>query len=298
MAEYDAFGRKIGEDTLSGLGGTSEPSKEAPRPQPAPPRGDATPSPDAVRPEPARPETVRPEPSAPPKFVQDRRQLAAQLGAALSQAAAARTAGGLGTPRRSAAGRGCLVGVVVLLVLIGAAVLGVVALVGTVSDVADKARTTPANPTTGRPAAAPKGLAPRSLVRPATFATALRRLQSSEAGRLTNLRLAPERIDVQLLTWAGRLRSVQLLPGGQWQRLGSDSGPGFDRAPTIPFARLNPAAPARLARRGAARLHERVARLQYLVPTFSTGKLTWAAYFPRSRYVIGDASGRVLYVFR
>ncbi len=35
-----------------------------------------------------------------------------------------------------------------------------------------------------------------------------------------------------------------------------------------------------------------VATLQYLVPTKFNGKLMWAAYFTRGRYVLGDASGR------
>ena len=81
-------------------------------------------------------------------------------------------------------------------------------------------------------------------------------------------------------------------PGGAVKRFGSDSGPGFDSTRTIPFARLRPGAPQRLARQGAAKLHVPVSTLQYLVPTLFSGKVTWAAYFKRSRYVIGDAAGR------
>jgi hypothetical protein len=291
VAEYDAFGRKIGEDTLEGLGSTSEgqsrpawPEEPAARPEPAP-------APERIfEPEPVTPspDAVRPKPAAAPSDTASRQQLAAQLGAALSQAAAARATTGLPTARRSA-GRGCLIAGVVVLVLIGAAIIGVVALVGTVSDVVDES-IEQAKPT--RPVVVPKGLGVRSLVRPARFADALRDLRSQEAGRLTNLRLAPERIDVQLLTSAGRLRSLQLKPGGKWERFGSDSGAGFDSVGTIPFARLNPAAPARLARRGARKIGVPVTDLQYLVPTLTGGRVTWGAYFSRSRYVLGDSAGR------
>jgi hypothetical protein len=81
-------------------------------------------------------------------------------------------------------------------------------------------------------------------------------------------------------------------PGGAIARLGPDSGPGFDSSPTIPFGRLRPGAPQRLARQGAAKLHVPVSTLQYLVPTLFSGTVTWAAYFKHSRYVIGDAAGR------
>ncbi len=137
----------------------------------------------------------------------------------------------------------------------------------------------------------PKGIAGRSLVRRDHFAAALRRMSRSEL-RLTHLRLAPERIDATLLTRGGRLRHVQVQPGGALRRFGTDSGPGFDTTRTIPFARLNPAAPQRLARRGAAKLGVRVSTLQYLVPTLFSGTVTWAAYFKRGRYVLGDAAGR------
>jgi len=63
---------------------------------------------------------------------------------------------------------------------------------------------------------------------------------------------------------------------------------------TIPFAQLDPAAPARLARRGAAKLRQRTADLQYLVPTRFAGEVRWGAYFLRGRYVVGDSAGNYL----
>ena len=85
---------------------------------------------------------------------------------------------------------------------------------------------------------------------------------------------------------------MQVQPGGEAKQLGPDSGPGFDSASTIPFARLDPRAPQRLARRGARKLRVPVSTLQYVVPSRFSGKIMWAAYFKRSRYVIGDARGR------
>ncbi|MEO8690950.1 MAG: hypothetical protein ABI611_22390, partial [Solirubrobacteraceae bacterium] len=110
--------------------------------------------------------------------------------------------------------------------------------------------------------------------------------------RLTSLHLAPERINAQLLTRGGRLRHVQVQPGGAVEQFGSDSGPGFDTATTIPFSRLDPRAPQRLARRGAAKLRVKVSTLKYLVPTRFSGKIMWAAYFEHGRYVLGDGAGR------
>ena len=135
-----------------------------------------------------------------------------------------------------------------------------------------------ATPEAAEPAAAPpKGVRGRSLVRRDHFAAALAKLRGSEL-RLTHLRLAPERIIAQQLTRGGRLRTVQVQPGGEMKQLGPDSGPGFDTASTIPMSRLNAGAPQRLARRGAAKLHVPVSTLQYLVPSLFSGKVTWVAY--------------------
>ena len=61
---------------------------------------------------------------------------------------------------------------------------------------------------------------------------------------------------------------------------------------TIPYARLNPGAPQRLARRGAKEHGVPITELQYAVPTYSGDKLTWVVYFTGGRYVLGDARRR------
>jgi hypothetical protein len=258
VAKYDAFGREIGEDTLGGLGSGASaeaaPVSEASTPQPQP-----QPEPRAQRPSVTIP---------------------------------------LHPHGRRRSGRWLLLVVLfILLIFVAPLVIGAVAIFNTVDDateavrggIEDSLKIAPGTP--AKPAVAPKGVAGRSLVRKANFAAALAKLRSSEL-RLTNLRLAPERIDVQLLTRGGRLRSQQVQPGGAIKRFGSDSGPGFDQSRTIPFARLKPGAPQRLARSGAAKLGVRVSTLQYLVPTLFSGRITWAAYFKRGRYVLGDAAGR------
>jgi hypothetical protein len=324
VAKYDAFGREIGEDTLAGLGGSpSQPT--GPSWQERNDRDEATwqaaekvevarlqTAADAADAQAERAEDARQDAAGdarwtapggqPPKptFVRpaaddpERRALAAQLGGVLNQAAAARATGTRPTVtgQRRGAGRGWLIATVVVLAVLGLLIASVVGLVSSV-DVktgGTSGGTITAAPEPAKPA--PQGLAAGSLVRRDNLAAALREIRSSGGGRLTHLRVAPERIDATLLTPAGRLRNVQMRPGGQLERLGPDSGPGFDQTSTIPFSRLNPAAPQRLARAGAERIHVPVSTLQYAVPTVFSGTLNWAAYFKRGRYVLGNASGR------
>ena len=284
MPKYDAFGREIGEDTLGGLGSgaTAEPAEEseiaedgysgataapAPAPEPTPPRAEQPVFTTTPQPQP-QPRSQRPGVTIP-----------------------------LRPQRRRRGGRWLIFVVLfILFIFIAPLVIGAVAIFNIVDDATDTVRggiedslkVAPGNP--AKPAVAPKGIAGRSLVGRANFAAALAKLRSSE-GRLTHLRLAPERINATLLVRGGRLRHVHVQPGGAIERLDPDSGPGFD-PPTIPFGRLKPGAPQRLARRGAAKLGVPVSTLQYLVPINFGGKVTWAAYFKRARYVIGDAAGR------
>jgi hypothetical protein len=316
VPKYDAFGREIGEDTLQGLGGSPTPAPaesawetrterdeatwqaaervEVARQQAAAEAADV----QAERTEEARQDAAGTSrytaaPTAPDEA--QRKALASQLSGVLSQAAAARTSAGtpsIGVRKRSA-GKGCLIAFVVLLTILGVLTAAIVGLVNSV-DVTTGGTSGPAKiiPDAIKPKPAPKGLGAGSLVRPDNFTAALTQIRTKGGGRLTHLRVAPERIDAQLLTGAGRLRSVQVKPGGKLERFGPDSGAGFDQSTTIPFARLNPAAPQRLARAGAERIGVPVATLQYLVPTKFNGRLMWAAYFTRGRYVLGDASGR------
>ena len=304
MPKYDAFGREIGEDTLAGLGGApskpTEPSWQERNDR------DAATWDAAEKVEAARLETSADAADAQAERAEDARQEAAgesrwtapgeqpprptfvRPGTDDAQRRARPTV----TVQRRGAGRGCLIATIVVLAIFGLLIAGIAGLVSSV-DIktgGTSGGTITSAPETAKPA--PQGLAAGSLVRRGNLAAALKQIQTSGGGRLTQLRVAPERIDATLLTPAGRLRNVQIKPGGQMERFGPDSGPGFDQASTIPFSRLNPAAPQRLARAGAERIHVPVSTLQYAVPTVFSGALTWAAYFKRGRYVLGDASGR------
>jgi hypothetical protein len=313
VPKYDAFGREIGEDTLQGLGGSPTPAPAESAWETRTERDEATwqaaeqvevarqqAAADAADVQAERTEDARQDAAGASRYTAapdeaQRTGLASQLSGVLSQAAAARTSAGtpsIGVRKRSA-GKGCLIAFVVLLTILGVLTAAIVGLVNSV-DVKTGGVSGPAKiiPDAIKPKPAPKGLGAGSLVRQDNFTAALTQIRTKGGGRLTHLRVAPERIDAQLLTGAGRLRSVQVKPGGTLERFGPDSGAGFDQSTTIPFARLNPAAPQRLARAGAERIGVPVATLQYLVPTKFNGRLMWAAYFTRGRYVLGDASGR------
>lgn len=281
MPKYDAFGREIGEDTLSGLGSGASESAAPPHAEPVPMEAGSplrAPEPAPAQPPPQPQPTFTAGPAQPRPQAKPERPFVSIP---------------LRPPRqRRRRGLGFIV-LFALVVFLGPLLVGGLVIFSAVDGATDAVRdgiesiATPELPA----AVPPKGVSGRSLVRRDHFAAALAKLSGSEL-RLTHLRLAPERIDAQLLTRGGRLRSVQVKPGGDLEQLGSDSGAGFDTASTIPFSRLDPRAPQRLARRGAAKLHVPVSTLQYLVPTLFSGKLTWVAYFKRGRYVMGDAAGR------
>ena len=220
MPKYDAFGREIGEDTLSGLGSGAPdrpaPEAEAARIEPGSPLREPEParSTPPVQPQPqphaftAGP--AQPQPQSPPP-----RQPFVSIP--------------MRPPRpRRRRGAGFVLLFVLFLFVAPLLIGGFVAfnaVDGATQSVRDGLESTikaiPATPEA--PAVAPKGVGGRSLVRRDHFAAALAKLSGSEL-RLTHLRLAPERIDAQLLTRGGALRSVQVKPGGESEQLGPDSG--------------------------------------------------------------------------
>jgi hypothetical protein len=153
----------------------------------------------------------------------------------------------------------------------------------------------PAATSTGTAADAPGGRAPRglgrgSLLRPRAFAGALARLRGERLGRVQSIRLAPDRVDAQLLGPDGRLRAVQVRSGAELAVLSiSEAGP----QETVAFRRIDASAPQRLVRAAAERLGRRPATIDYLVLTPSGRAGAWAAYFRSGEIVAGDSSGRV-----
>ena len=130
------------------------------------------------------------------------------------------------------------------------------------------------------------------MIRPAEFRRALAQLRGRAIGRVQTLRLAPERIDAALLTRRTTLVNVQLRHDGKFQRF-SETGGGFGHLDTIPYARLDPAAPQRLVRAAAAKLHRPTSRIDYLVPSITSGAVTWGAYFKGGAIFLADARGHI-----
>ena len=209
MPEYDAFGREIGEDPLASWRATEPAAKPQPEPAPAPASADPpapTPDPPAPAPDPslatpAPPITGSPTRREPPSSPRIRRR----------------------RPR-----------VVSRLILLLVIVIAAANLIGGAADkVKDAVDDLPTlTPPAVAPKAAPVGLRPGSMIRPAELRRALADLRARRIGRIRTLRLAPERIDASFLTRRTTLANVQLRHDGQFQRF-SESGAGRIRGAEI-----------------------------------------------------------------
>jgi hypothetical protein len=254
VPKYDAFGREIGDDPLKSLRENTNPAPAettrvevaAPEPETEAWSGEHEPEPVAAAAEPVF--VPRPE------FVRPRRRR------------------GFG-----------LAGLLVLVAGVGAIGLVTNSAVEKGTDLID--RITPELPDVESTAPPPVGLEADSLIREGNFARAMRTLADSGLGRPTSLRIAPERIDAQLLE-GGTLHIVQVTPDGELREFGSSQGSGRP----IAYKAIDPAAPERLVRRGAnGKSPPR--SINYLV--ISPGPpQTVGAYFKTGRIVIGDAHGR------
>ena len=142
------------------------------------------------------------------------------------------------------------------------------------------------------PPATPRGVGRGSLLRPFAFGAAIKRLRNGGFGQLTNLRVAPERIDATLLTKGGALRHVQIVPGGELRRFGTATG-GFRGVPTMSLAAIDSGAPQRLTRSAAERLGIVPGRVNYLVYTRFGGITQWNVYFTGGQIFSADARGRI-----
>jgi hypothetical protein len=137
-----------------------------------------------------------------------------------------------------------------------------------------------------------RGLSVTSLLRPASFGKAVTKLRTGGYGRLTNLRVAPDRIDASMLTKGGRLRQVQIVPGGA-ARVLATSPSGFAGAPTMTMKGIDRGAPNRLTRSAAERLGVPASRVDYLVLTDFAGTRQWNVYFKGGQIFSADAHGRI-----
>lgn len=202
--------------------------------------------------------------------------------------------GGLGP-----AARGCA-SLLVALLIVAAITVAVIVGIGTSTSTSDtstsssSAATAPtpravsAAPAPARPAAPPAGLGTRSLIREGNFARALRRLRGR--GRLRILRVAPDRMDAQLVTSGGRLRNVQVTSDGSLRDLGT-AGSGAGGLPAIPLARVDAGAPQRIVRAAARQAHANPSRVDYLVLLELPNGQAWNVYFTSGLHFTADAHG-------
>ena len=142
---------------------------------------------------------------------------------------------------------------------------------------------TPAQPTGAAPPPA------RSLIDATAMAGALRKLRGH--GRLRPLRVAPERIDAQLVTRTGALRNMQVTADGAVRDFGA-AGSGAGGLPTIPFSQVDAAAPERIVRAAARRAGRGLSRVDYLVLLMLSNGQSWNVYFkPDGLHFSADRHG-------
>lgn len=299
MPEYDAFGREIGEDTHSGLGGSDADSKSRARPadewtaeqlaSASAAEAPAAPPPVPVTAlQPGSPLQPQQPQAQPPPHQQQQRIQSPSFNVPVS---------GISMPRRRRSGVGCLVGLVVLAGVIAIPVFAVISLVGDATDTIDSVTGTidsldpgaPDEDEPGQPARPPTGIAGTSMVARPHVVRAVRRIERAGIGRIWQFRLAPERLDVVTVK-GSRLRTAQINYKGDFTR-GPDT-PGGAGARPIAFSDIDAAAPARLVR-ASKRYGVRPKQINYLVLSNLPGiGVRWVAYFKNGVYVAGDRHGR------
>ena len=263
MAKYDAFGREIGEDTLSGLGGGSV---VEPVPQPDEPRAEPTELPASepvVSADPVQTVAAPPDPTI-------------------------RQPGQM-WPKRRSRPTGRMWRLAAVLVVIGFGIQ--LAVESGIDGVGDEDEVV----TPLAPVGVDDGNKAATLLSPQRFGAAMDKLRSTDRGRLFNLRLAKDRIDAQLVTGDGRIRITQISPALELRTLATVGG--GSGVPTFSLEDVHARAPQRLIRAGARRLDQPRRNVNYLVLTRFGTDLQWAVYFKNGRYAVADAQGRIKRVY-
>lgn len=137
-------------------------------------------------------------------------------------------------------------------------------------------------PRTAAPQRAPRGLGRGSLLRPARFRAALGELRrAAPAGaRLTRLRVAADRIDAEVVG-RGRLVTLRKAWNAKAGVVSSETATGADE-PLITFARVDPAAPRRVAVAAARSAGARPRDVDYLILQDVVG-LRWSGFLAGGR---------------
>jgi hypothetical protein len=142
---------------------------------------------------------------------------------------------------------------------------------------------TPSPSTPPKPATPTTGLARGSLLRPAGMGAAVARLRP--LGRLSTLRVAPDRINAQLVRGT-TLRVTQLSSDGSLIR-NDVLGPGASLS-TFPWSRVDALAPTRMVRATG----RRPSTVDYLVLLDFAGKPRWNLFFKDGTHYSAGADGR------
>ena len=197
-----------------------------------------------------------------------------------------------GAPRRPRILRAVVVTLVAVAFLGGIAALAVPRIVDAVQSIDDELGDQPFLPQgdDAPDATPPAGLQRESLVLGGNLVPALRRLQArSGASRVRLLRIAPDRIDAQVVTAERRMRMVQHRYTGETQVLSDTSSPGVASQATFSWSQIDASAPRRIVRRAVRGKSSR--ELSYLV-LLDAGGLRWSAFLSSGAGFTAGADGR------
>jgi len=305
MAKRDPFGRLPDENPLAGLGtmsggSTSEAeSYVVPEPSSEPvfsaaPAGSKERAASDAKPESQPPPPKTGNPAVDASLAEVMRQ-AQQLGAGVDVTKSVRTVGRV-------VKLAVFLIVVAVIVSVGSSIFDASkSLRDTVGDIpspkeiVDEATPEPSTPAEKEAAAVPAvGLSSTSMLTRRNFRRAMARLRTSGLGRMRTMSVRPDRIDAQLLTKGGSLRSVQIAAEDPTEiKDFGTGGSGFSHLETIPFARINSAVPQRLARSAAGRARVPVSRVDYLVLSSILNDVSWGAYLKGGKIFLANSRGRI-----
>jgi len=257
MSDYDAFGRKKDDAGLGDLGWGTSDSPTAP-PQPA------------ETPVPATPQASELTSTAPPSAALGRRR-----------------------------GRNPVVALVQFAVL-AAIIFGIYSTVTAGGEAVDQARGVidalddgvgQATTTTDEDDSVPERVEARALFKPRGLSSALELLEQEVPGKVSNLAIRRDRIDIQVFR-AGNLRFVSLAADAEAPTIHTtQTGVALPAYP-LSYEEINPTAPARLIRAAGARLGKAPSQVDYLVAQKFTGTVQWGVYYKDGAIAQGDSRGR------
>lgn len=141
------------------------------------------------------------------------------------------------------------------------------------------------------PATPPTGLKPGSLLRRANFIVALRRLRAEAKGRPRNVRVEAQRVDIQVVLQDGRLRSAQATWDGE-VRVFSTTPTPIGGLEGFSWSQIDRSAPQRLVRSATGRAKKPASAFNYAV-MLDIGGPRWSAFLKTGEAFSANGSGRI-----